>query len=258
MPEQRSSGDALPISRVAASRHFDEMFERAGVRSAWRGQVVSTSSVEGGDGVDALTGKMFAPGNAPASKPERALHEIRPDAEQRVPGDMILPHESVSAEGRANTRTRTAPAVQTASQTNSVGVAPGNVSLGEDRLTRVLLPLIERLSRSHGTHPSRLGLAPSEYAEGGRRGAETVDAEFMRPVPQTGLRRLAAVAQSARPQYAGEGGKSVAAVNEQEFSRTPETFGDFLAGIEGGEFGSQLAELLRRESLRLGISIEEA
>lgn len=256
MPEHRSAGDAPPISRAAASRHFDEMFERAGVRSAWRGQVVSTSSVE--RGVNAPAEETFAPVNAPASKPARALHGIRPDAEQSAPGGIFLPRKSVSAEGRADTRTRTATAAQTASQTISAGVASGDVSRGEDPLAHVLLPLIERLSRSNGTRPSRTGLATREHADGGRRGVETEEAEFMRPVPQTGLRRLAAGAQRERTQYKGENGKQGAAVNEQEFTRTPEPFGDFLAGTEGGEFGSQLAELLRRESLRLGIGIEEA
>jgi hypothetical protein len=33
---------------------------------------------------------------------------------------------------------------------------------------------------------------------------------------------------------------------------------DFLSGTEGGAFASQLAELLRREALRLGIGAEEA
>jgi hypothetical protein len=247
MPEQGSSSDEQSITRAAASRYFNEMFERAGLRSAWDEHVVFTSSM--GHIVDATAPSYGAVAFGDATESERG---------QSVRGSMFSPRETNSDAVQANALSHPTLFGLAAPQTIAPKFAADNTEPGEDRLARMLSPLIERVSRSHRNGLSRRGLASREYVAGERRSSETEDVELSRSIPLTGLRRLAAGATSARGLPARERDRPGIADDEQEIARMNAPPSDFLSGTEGGAFASQLAELLRREALRLGIGAEEA
>lgn len=250
---------ALPISRADASLRLDEIFERAGLRSAWREQVVSTSGDESGVRLklNAPASETVAPGDAPASGRRAVPREISPVAGQSVQGNLFPSPQPAVSNVLVHTSTLSELDVRSSSRQAHAGFSKGDAARSEDRLSLMLLPLIERLDRSHTPRQSRPVRAPK--LDGGvmRPGTQDLDSSFTRPDPPTGLQRLVAAAPHAPARYA-RGIDLTPDDNGRELSLAPEPFVSSPARDESGDFGSQLAELLRRESLRFGIDIEEA
>lgn len=259
--EQRPVREKFSITRADARDHFEKISDQLGVRSSWDKPVSATSGNGQTLDVPGLVSEVGAGADPHPFNSEYAIPHVKRNNHQRTASAASF-REIGSPAVPPNWGNRREGADASSPGSVDLEAAATGAAASDVRLDQILKRLAERTIHSP-RNSSRRKLTSREVRGNSFRRSQMDEVDLapavhLTPeVPLSGLQRLAQRAVNAGQESAVESDRPSANEDRWRTSGSPELANVLpAAGGESAEFGLQLAEFLRREVLRQGISLE--